>query len=77
MAMTNRGRRQGDKADSDGQAPLSTTTLAKRIGMSPSFVRMEIRLGEIRAVRVGHGRRCVYRIPFGEAMRYMKQIGLL
>jgi hypothetical protein len=38
---------------------------------------MEIRLGEIRAVRVGRGRRCVYRIPFDEAMRYMKQLGLL
>ena len=45
--------------------------------MSASFIRMEIRLGEIRAVRVGRGRKCVYRIPFKEAMRYARRLGLL
>jgi excisionase family DNA binding protein len=79
MAKNNGGRRRGDKPSSElGQPPpLSTSALAKRIGMSASFVRMEIRAGEIRAIRVGHGRRCVYRIPFDEAMRYVRQLGLL
>ena len=57
--------------------PLSTSELAKRIGMSASFVRMEIKLGELRAVRVGRGRKVVYRIPFKEAMRYVRRLGLL
>jgi hypothetical protein len=56
--------------------PLSTTAFAKLIGMSATFVRMEIRLGAIRAIRVGHGRKCVYRIPFKEAMRYARGLGL-
>ena len=70
---------RGGHADSEARPlpPLSTSGLAKQIGMSASFVRMEIRLGEIQAIRVGHGRRCVYRIPHEEAMRYMRQIGLL
>jgi hypothetical protein len=42
-----------------------------------SFIRMEIKAGEIDAIQVGRGRRRVYRIPFGEAMRYMRRLGLL
>jgi hypothetical protein len=57
--------------------PLSTSALAKLIGMSATFVRMEIKQGAIHAIRVGHGRKCVYRIPFKEAMRYARRLGLL
>ncbi len=73
----------GDNGDDDGRhkllqpPPLSTSALAKLIGMSATYVRMEIRLGAIRAIRVGHGRKCVYRIPFKEAMRYARALGLL
>lgn len=78
MTTTNGGPRRSDHADREaGPPPLSTSALAKRIGMSASFVRMEIRLGEIHAIRVGHGRKCVYRIPHDEVIRYMQQLGLL
>lgn len=79
MPTTFRDTRRGGHADGDAgpPPPLSTSALAKQIGMSASFVRMEIRLGEINAIRVGRGRRCVYRIPHDEAMRYMRQLGLL
>lgn len=57
-------------------APLTTTQLAVRAGMTKAFIRMEIRLGELKAVRFGRGRRCVYRIPVTEAERYLERLGL-
>ncbi len=58
------------------RAPLSTSQLAGIIGLSISFIRTEIRLGELKAVRIGRGRKPTYRIPFAEAMRYARRLGL-
>jgi hypothetical protein len=57
--------------------PLTTNELARIIGMSPTFIRVEIGGGYLRAVRVGRGRRPVFRIPVREARRYVKKLGLL
>ena len=57
--------------------PLSTGELAHICGMSQTFLRDEIRNGYLHAIRVGHGRRSVFRIPFTEARRYVRQLGLL
>lgn len=57
--------------------PLTTSELARMIGMSPTFVRLEIGTGYLRAVRLGRGRRAVFRIPVREACRYVKKLGLL
>jgi len=47
------------------------------VGMSPTFVRTEINSGELRAIRFGRGRRQVFRIPIDDALRYVRQLGLL
>ena len=47
------------------------------IAMSPTFIRIEISSGYLRAARVGRGRRPVFRIPVREACRYVKKLGLL
>jgi hypothetical protein len=57
--------------------PLTTSELARMIGMSPTFLRLEISSGYLRAARVGRGRRPVFRIPMREARRYVKKLGLL
>ena len=57
--------------------PLTTNELARMIGMSPTFIRVEISSGYLQAVRVGRGRRPVFRIPVREACRYVKKLGLL
>ena len=56
--------------------PLTTGELAQMIGMSPTFIRDEIRGGYLRAVVVGRGRKRVYRIPVLEAYRYIKELGI-
>jgi hypothetical protein len=58
------------------RSPLSTSKLATMVGLSISFIRTEIRLGEIKAIRVGRGRKPTYRIPFTEALRYIRRLGL-
>ena len=57
--------------------PLTTRQLAQIIGMSPTFIREEIRSGHLRAVPVGRGRKRVFRILVREAGRYAKALGLL
>ena len=57
--------------------PLTTSELARMIAMSPTFIRIEISTGYLRAARVGRGRRPVFRIPVREACRYVKNLGLL
>ena len=57
--------------------PLTTSELARMIGMSPTFIRLEIGSGYLRAAKVGRGRRPVFRIPVREACRYVKKLGLL
>ena len=57
--------------------PLTTSELARMIGMSPTFIRVEISGGYLRAARVGRGRRPVFRISVREACRYVKKLGLL
>ena len=57
--------------------PLTTSELARMIGMSPTFIRVEISSGYLRAAKVGRGRRPVFRIPVREACRYVKKLGLL
>lgn len=56
--------------------PLTTGELAQMIGMSPTFIRDEIRGGYLRAVVVGRGRKRVYRIPVLEAYRYINELGI-
>ena len=71
-----RHRRLSDLVEGDDR-PLSTMELAQMIGMSPSFVRGEIRAGNLRAVAVGRGRKRVFRIPAREARNYALNLGLV
>jgi len=57
--------------------PLTTGELAHIIGMSSSFIRKEIHNGYLKAVRIGRGRKCVFRIAGSEARRYLGRLGLL
>jgi len=57
--------------------PLTTRELARLTGMSPSFIRKEIRANEVQAVVMGRGRKRVFRILRGEARRYMRQLGVI
>ena len=61
-------------SDTDAQ-PLTTSELAQMIGMSATFVRAEIRAGNLRAAALGRGRKRVFRIPMKEARDYMARIG--
>ena len=69
-------RRLSDLSDEDDR-PLTTHELAQMIGMSSTFVRTEIRSGHLRAIRVGHGRKRVFRIPVHEAKLYLGKLGLV
>jgi hypothetical protein len=60
-----------------GGPPLTTSELARMIGMSATFIRLEIGSGYLRAVKLGRGRKAVFRIPMREAFRYVKKLGLL
>ena len=66
----------GDLTSPD-HSPLSTTELAEIVGMSPTFIREEIKSGQLHAIRVGRGRKPVFRIPVREAIKYIRQLGLL
>jgi hypothetical protein len=68
-------RRLGDLSPKDGP-PLTTHELARMIGMSSTFVRSEIRVGELLAIKVGRGRRRVFRIPIHAALAYIAKLGL-
>jgi excisionase family DNA binding protein len=57
--------------------PLTTSELARLVGLSATFIRTEIRGGHLRAVAVGRGRKRVYRILQREAIRYARQLGVL
>ena len=61
----------------DQGPPLTTTELAAMTGMSPSFIRAEIRTGHLRAIRVGRGQTTVFRILVSDARNYALQLGLL
>jgi excisionase family DNA binding protein len=58
-------------------SPLTTRELAEITGMSQTFIRNEIRSGELQAVALGRGKKRVFRILFAEAQRYVRQLGLL
>jgi len=58
-------------------APLTTRELAAITGMSQTFIRNEIRSGQLSAVALGRGKKRVFRIRFAEAQRYVRQLGLL
>ena len=79
--MQERLRRTRDSKDSthtldpDGP-PLTTTEVAELVGMSPTFIRSEIKSGQLRATKVGHGRKRVFRILIRDAIRYAKALGL-
>jgi len=57
--------------------PLTTTELARMTGMSPTFIRAEIKTGHLRAVQVGRGRKRVFRIRVCHARAYARQLGLI
>jgi excisionase family DNA binding protein len=61
----------------DQGRPLTTREVAYLTGMSPTFIREEIRAGELQAAVVGRGRKRVFRIPHREAQRYLRRLGLL
>jgi excisionase family DNA binding protein len=65
-----------DLADANG-SPLTTTEMARMLGMSATFVRSEIKSGQIRAIAFGHGRKRVFRIPTQEALTYARKHGML
>jgi len=69
-------RRIRDLGGADG-SPLTTRELAEITGMSQTFIRSEIRSGELRAVALGRGKKRVFRIRFREAQRYVRQLGLI
>ncbi len=71
-----RPRRLSDLASGD-DAPLSTREFARMIGMSPAFIRSEIRVGNLRAVALGRGRKRVFRISAREAYAYVLKLGLM
>lgn len=58
--------------------PLKTTELARYIGCSAKFLRDEIASGHLKAIRVGRGNKVGshFAIPYREAVRYCKQLGL-
>jgi excisionase family DNA binding protein len=58
-------------------APLTTSEFARMVGMSSTFIRTEIKSGELRAVRLGRGRKPVFRILIHDAVRYARKLGLL
>ena len=70
-------RRVSDLARVEEGPPLTTTELARMTGMSATFIRAEIKTGHLRAVRVGHGRKRVFRIRVCHARAYARQLGLL
>jgi hypothetical protein len=74
---TTRPRRLSDLAEGADDQPLTTRELAQMIGMSPTFVRAEIRAGNLRAASVGRGRKRVFRIPVREARNYAAKLGLM
>lgn len=61
----------------DEGPPLSTTELARMTGLSPTFIRGEIRTGHLRAIRVGRGQTTVFRILVSDARQYAQELGLL
>jgi hypothetical protein len=61
--------------DSENGSPLTTRELAAIIGMSQTFIRNEIRGGQLTAVALGRGKKRVFRILFREAQRYVRQLG--
>ena len=61
----------------DDGPPLTTREVAHLTRMSPTFIREEFRAGELHAVPVGRGRKHVFRIPYREAQRYLRRLGLL
>ena len=69
-------RRLKDLSVDEGP-PLTTTELAQLTGMSPTFIRGEIRSGHLRAVRIGRGQTTVFRILVPDARNYAQQLGLL
>ena len=69
-------RRLADLLAEDDR-PLTTQELAQMIGMSSTFVRTEIRSGHLRAIRLGRGRKRVFRIPVREARLYLSKLGLV
>lgn len=66
-----------DLPDANGAAPLTTSEFARMVGMSPTFIRTEIKCGELRAIRIGRGQRTVFRIPIHDAIWYARKLGLL
>ena len=56
--------------------PLTVRELAEKVGMSPTFIRTEIHSGHLKAVAIGRGRKCVFRITAAEARRYAQSLGL-
>jgi excisionase family DNA binding protein len=69
-------RRLSDLSLKEGP-PLTTTELARMTGMSPTFIRAEIKTGHLRAVQVGRGRKRVFRIRVCHARAYARQLGLI
>jgi excisionase family DNA binding protein len=65
-----------DLADANG-TPLTTTELARMMGMSPTFIRSEIKRGHLRAIVFGHGRKRVFRIRAHDALSYVRRVGML
>ena len=77
MAPSRNGQRRSltDLLAGDDR-PLTTTELADMIGMSPTFVRSEIRTGNLKAASLGNGRKRVFRIAAREARSYASKLGL-
>lgn len=47
------------------------------VGLSATFIRAEIRSGNLRAIALGHGRKRVFRIQAPEALTYARKLGML
>lgn len=76
MRQKNRRLTFGDLTDPNA-TPLTTSELAQLMGMSPTFIRTEIKRGLLRAIVIGRGRRRVFRIATRDAIRYVRALGFL
>ena len=80
-SLTRPGARNGARPISDlageNGSPLTTRDLAEIIGMSQTFIRSEIRSGELKALALGRGKKRVFRILFRDAQRYVRRLGFL
>ena len=72
MAKTNTRPLALDSLEQTVGPPLTTSEMARMLGVAHA-----IKGGHLRAVRIGRGRKRVFRILTRDAIRYARSLGLL